>query len=224
MPHFHPPQFHPPESLLIDYAAGTLPEAISLLIATHLTYCPDCRKEVQALEAVGGAMLDSLPPAEVKTDLATLLAKLAVAETPAPEAPLAGEAWMPRPVRRALATVPSTPATPLPWKRVTGALSEIRLPTLSRTKGGRTRLMRIKSGGAMPEHTHGGTEYVLVLKGGFSDQFGHYLPGDLSVSTADHTHTPIADDDGDCICLAVVDGTLKLTGVMGWVVNRFVRF
>ncbi|WP_332308091.1 zf-HC2 domain-containing protein, partial [Elstera litoralis] len=56
------PHFHPPESLLIDYAAGTLPEAISLLVATHLTYCPTCRKEMAALEAVGGAMLDSLPP------------------------------------------------------------------------------------------------------------------------------------------------------------------
>jgi putative transcriptional regulator len=218
------PHFHPPESLLVDYAAGTLPEAISLLVATHLTYCPDCRKEVQALEAVGGALLESLPPAEVKTDFDRLLAQLNVPEPPRPEAPLAGEAWMPRPVRRALAGIPSTPAKPLPWKRVTGALSEIRLAPPSRTPGGRTRLMRIAAGGAMPEHTHGGTEYVLVLKGGFSDQFGHYLPGDLSISTADHTHTPIADTDGDCICLAVVDGTLKLTGVMGWVVNRFVRF
>lgn len=218
------PQFHPPESLLIDYAAGTLPEAISLLVATHLTYCPACRHAVQTLEAVGGAMLESLPSADVKTDLATLFAKIAAPPAPLPEPPLAGEAWMPRPVRRALAGVPSPHASPLPWKRVTGALSEIRLPTPSRTPGGRTRLMRIASGGAMPEHTHGGTEYVLVLKGGFSDQFGHYLPGDLSISTEDHTHTPIADDDGDCICLAVVDGTLKLTGVMGWVVNRFVRF
>ncbi len=215
------PSFHPPEPLLMEYAAGALPEAVSLLVATHLTYCPDCRAEVQRLESLGGALLDSLPPVTVTTDLDTLFAKL---DNPAPAPvppPLAGEYWMPRPVRRALASLPRRADTPLPWQRVTGALSEIRLPTPGAS---RTRLMRIKAGQAMPEHTHGGTEYVLVLQGGFSDHLGHYRPGDLSISTDEDTHTPKADTDGDCICLAVVDGALKLTGPLGWVVNRFVRF
>lgn len=218
------PSFHPPESMLLDYAAGALPEAVSLVIATHLTYCPECRAEVRRLEAVGGAMLDSLPPTEVSSSLDAVFAKIDAPQPPPAPDRLGGEAWMPRPLRRSLAAVPTPRGTTLPWKRVTGALSEIRLPTPGSTPTSRTRLMRIKAGQAMPEHTHGGTEFVLVLKGGFSDQLGHFLPGDLAISTDAHIHTPKADDDGDCVCLAVVDGTLKLTGPLGWVMNRFIQF
>lgn len=213
------PSFHPPEPLLMDYAAGALPEAVSLMVATHLSYCPECQAEVRRLEAVGGALLEALPPTPVSTGLDAIFAKLDA--PPPPPARLAGEAWMPRPLRRALAALPDAPA--LPWQRVTASLSEIRLP-IDAPPGSRTRLMRIKAGQAMPEHTHGGTEYVLVLKGGFTDSSGHFLPGDLAISTDAHVHRPKADDDTDCLCLAVVDGSLKLTGPLGWVVNRFLQF
>ncbi|MGL1147904.1 zf-HC2 domain-containing protein, partial [Vibrio parahaemolyticus] len=57
---------HPSNSLLLDYAAGTLDEASSLLIATHLTLCPHCRREVAAAEAIGGSLLDDLPAAPLR--------------------------------------------------------------------------------------------------------------------------------------------------------------
>ena len=45
----------------------------------------------------------------------------------------------------------------------------------------------------MPQHSHEGEEYTLVLRGGFTDGELHFLPGD--VATADPTvdHQPIAD-------------------------------
>ena len=37
------PTFHPPDDLLVEYAAGETPESVSLVIACHATLCPTCR-------------------------------------------------------------------------------------------------------------------------------------------------------------------------------------
>jgi putative transcriptional regulator len=52
-----PPVHHPPEELLLDYAAGSADEPTSLTLATHLTLCPECRDTVARFESVGGALL-----------------------------------------------------------------------------------------------------------------------------------------------------------------------
>ena len=83
--------------------------------------------------------------------------------------------------------------------------------------------MRIKSGTAMPSHTHEGTELTLVLAGGFSDERGHFLRGDLAEVDASVDHRPIADPGDDCICLAVTDAPLRLTGPFGRLLNPFLR-
>ena len=48
---------HAPNRLIADYSAGALPPGMSLLVASHLTYCPACRDKVARLEALGGALL-----------------------------------------------------------------------------------------------------------------------------------------------------------------------
>lgn len=37
---------HIGDDLLLSYAAGTLDEASSLLVATHLALCPHCRAQI----------------------------------------------------------------------------------------------------------------------------------------------------------------------------------
>ena len=59
------PSFHPPEETLLDYAAGNSPEAVSLVVATHLALCPKCRAQVSDYEAVGGSLIDSVAPVAV---------------------------------------------------------------------------------------------------------------------------------------------------------------
>ena len=48
---------HAPTGMIADYAAGALSEGMSLLVASHLTYCPCCRDKAARLEALGGALL-----------------------------------------------------------------------------------------------------------------------------------------------------------------------
>ena len=75
----------------------------------------------------------------------------------------------------------------------------------------------------MPVHTHASSELTLVLAGGFTDQFGHFLRGDLAEADASVEHRPVADPGEDCLCLAVTDGPMRLTGPLGRLINPFLR-
>jgi putative transcriptional regulator len=62
-----------------------------------------------------------------------------------------------------------------------------------------------------------------VLEGGFSDILGSYERGDITINDSSVDHQPVADDDGDCICFAVTDAPLRLTGRIGRLFNPFIR-
>ena len=86
-----------------------------------------------------------------------------------------------------------------------------------------TRLLWIRASAAEPRHTHEGVELTLVLKGGFHDAHGHYRCGDVEGADKDVDHRPVADDDEDCLCLAVTDALLQLTSPLGRLINPFVK-
>lgn len=218
-------QFHVSEEHLLDYAAGAASEAVSLLVATHLALCPDCRAKVADYERIGGAMLDESQPAALPdAALATVLDRLddmpdeTPARLPAESFDEPTRRLLPEPLRSYIGCNLDAAS----WHSVTKALQEIELPLGE--SGYRTRLYRIKAGQAMPEHTHGGTEMTLVLAGGFTDDTGHYGRGDVSIADDALVHTPVADPGEDCICLAVTDAPLKLTGPIGRIVNLFMRY
>jgi putative transcriptional regulator len=83
--------------------------------------------------------------------------------------------------------------------------------------------MKISAGAAMPAHTHGGAELTLVLAGGFSDTAGHYQRGDVTLADSSTNHRPIADADGECLCFAVVDGGIRLSGAFGRIASLMLR-
>lgn len=99
------------------------------------------------------------------------------------------------------------------WKALGGGISQL---ALCRENGVEAEILRIPAGVATPRHTHKGEEYTLCLIGGFSDEFGQYGPGDVTLRDPSITHQPIADDDGVCYVLAVTQGGgIKLKGMMG---------
>ena len=213
------PTHHPGDDLLVAYAAGSLDEPVALVVATHLALCPQCRKAVSRYEEIGGALLEEQAASPMSDgSLERIMARL---DEAAPETRI-------EPVR---ASAPVDPRVPRPlrdylgggldqlaWKAHRG-MDEAEL--LPEATGYRTRLMRIKAGARMPLHTHGGSELTLVLAGGFSDEQGHFLRGDVAVADADVKHQPVADPGEDCICLAVTDGPLRLSGPVGRWLNPF---
>ncbi len=232
---------HPPFELLFDYAAGTLPEPAALVIAVHAEMCGNCRQEIAGIETIAGEMLAQIEPVEMSTcALEAAMARLDEPESAlSPSAAARHTARVARtsPVPKTEKVAPSDPLvdripaalrlylgenlTRLAWRRVGGMFEEIKLPTS--VKGFKASMMRLKPGSVMPVHTHRGREYTLVLAGGYRDNGSEYGPGDFSLKDASDVHRPIVDDDEECICLAVLDAPLKLTGMMGRLVNPFLR-
>ena len=53
---------HLSDALLMGYAAGSLPEAFNLVVATHISMCDECRAALAEYDAIGGeVMLDADP-------------------------------------------------------------------------------------------------------------------------------------------------------------------
>jgi putative transcriptional regulator len=75
----------------------------------------------------------------------------------------------------------------------------------------------------IPMHTHRGREYTLVLAGGFKENGSQYGVGDFTLRDASDVHRPVVDSDEECVCLIVLDAPIKLTGILGRLVNPFLR-
>lgn len=68
---------HVSDALLTAYAAGTLSEAFSLVVATHLSLCDECRARAGALDAVGGSLMEETAPVALSEgSLASVMAQL----------------------------------------------------------------------------------------------------------------------------------------------------
>jgi putative transcriptional regulator len=187
---------HPNEELLLDYASGALGEGWSLAVATHLALCPTCRRSVAGLEALGGSMFASVPPAPVSTGALEDSAAAATAfrgRTPV----------LPEPLRGYL----GGDADEITWRRL--GLGAYQAPIATADSGTTARLLRIPAGRPVPEHSHRGMELTLVLSGAFSDATGEYRRGDLQEADEDLQHRPHAAPGEDCICLAVTDAPLR---------------
>ena len=202
------PHHHPSEEMLLSYAAGSMNEPLALLVATHLALCPECRREVAAYEALGGEELEVQAPALLSSDsLIRVLDRLDVPDEPEalPRPSADGDLRLPRPLRDYVAGSLDS----LDWHQRGGIAEASLLPDRNSFK---TRLMRIRPKTAIPEHSHHGSEYTLVLTGGFSDHTGHFLRGDVAIADPAVQHRPIADAGEDCVCLAVTDAPLRFTG------------
>jgi putative transcriptional regulator len=203
------------DTLLAGYASGTLSAPLHALVAGHLTLAPRSRAFVRSLEATNGRNLEAVAPVPVSERDEKLAAIFAEEPVPVPSG----------------AKPPSATVLPGPVARYVGHdLPEIRWKTLlpgvkeykvEETERGEVVLYWIKPGRKMPSHTHEGSEFTLVLKGGFRDVNGHYRRGDIAIADQEVDHRPEADDDEDCICFAVTDAPLRLTGPVGRILQKF---
>lgn len=209
---------HPPEDLLLAYAGGTLDEASSVLIATHLALCPACRKGVACAEAVGGELMEELAPATLGAS--ALDAAMARLDEPVP-APYAvarrsGDALLPRPLRDYVNG--DVGDVKWQWKGIGVHYA----PLVTDPSGNKLGLLRVAAGTRVPPHGHSSDELTMVLSGGYSSEFGAFARGDVEFADDSVIHQPVADADGPCLCLVITRGPLKPTGlVASWLMPLF---
>lgn len=209
-------QHHLTDALLMGYAAGALPEAFNLVVATHISMCDDCRAALAEFDAIGGEVMMSDDPVALAEDsLAATLARIEAPQKVRPVAASAANAILPAPLQSYV----KGDLDAVRWRKVGGGVSQMVLAT---SKGASVRLLHIPAGRAVPDHGHRGTELTLVLQGAFRDATDRFAAGDVEVANEDLNHTPVAEEGVDCICLAATDAPLKFNSFMPRLVQRFV--
>lgn len=201
---------HLNEALLMGYAAGVLPEAFSLIAATHVSLCDECRARLAAYEAVGGAVLhDGMVPMDAGAE-----ACLARTVTARPKVGRRG------PLPQPLAEYVGGDLSAVKWRPLGMGVRQAILPT---ARSASARLLFIPAGVAVPDHGHRGIELTLVLQGAFRDSEDRFGVGDLEIADEDLQHIPVAEAAADCICLAATDAPLRFKEWMPRVLQPIFR-
>lgn len=214
---------HPEYDWLEQYAAGTLPLAVALSVSTHVGFCADCRRQIELLQSVGGALFEQLAPVPVAEDaLQRILDRIAGPEQPAGQAPAdvapaAPVDEVPQPLR---GLIPSGYAA-LRWSWL---LPRMRVASLRvRDPSFQVVLHRVQPGGSVPRHDHRGLEFTVVLHGSFSDEHGVYGPGDFLQCEPGVRHHPVAALNAECLCLTVQEAPVRFTGLFWRLLNPLLR-
>jgi putative transcriptional regulator len=205
---------HPDHATLMAFAAGTLGEALSAVVATHAELCAGCRRELKRMDMIGAALLGGLEGSAVSAGGARTALGRREAHALRPPA----VEGLPQPLARLL----GRPLADVGWKRLGPGVRSAKLP-LSKGAGGDLRLLRVAPGRAVPDHGHGGAELTLVLSGAYTDRLGRFGPGDVADLDEEVEHKPVADAGEDCICLVASERAIRLKGVLGRLLQPLVR-
>lgn len=201
-----------------SYAAGCLDPAFCLLVKTQSALRPEVERAVTRAETIAGVFFETEQNAALSAGAAdkalAMIDAFELGERPTAQAVhYAGEGLdellaLPEPLRETALQSYQTQK----WQSLTSGIRRLKLDASSQAE---VELYRIEPGCMVPEHSHRGSEFTLVVSGGFSDASGSFGPGDISLKGPNDTHEPTGDLDGVCFALAVRDGGLKFTGVMG---------
>ena len=106
----------------------------------------------------------------------------------------------------------------LKWKSIYKGFREFNLPLKDNDT---IKLIKMDPGTSVPLHSHNGKEYILVIDGSFSDEYGEYKKGDIQINDQQIKHTPVACDKDGCICLAITERDVIFFGKYGSIFNLF---
>lgn len=208
---------HLSDQLLMGYAAGQLPEAFSLVVATHVSLCDECRARLASYDTLGGALIeDQAAIAMGEAALAAALSRIEGTPQATRRAPLQAAGIFPAP----LADYVGGDLSAVKWRSIGMGVRQAILPTGPEASA---RLLYIPAGVAVPDHGHRGMELTLVLQGAFADANDRFDRGDLEIADESLEHTPVAMAGVDCICLAATDAPLRFRKLLPRIAQSIFR-
>lgn len=212
--HLHP-------EILLSYAAGNTSPSESLIVASHITVCSKCRKEVETFEKLGGKLLEESGTVDVNaSSLDSIMSKISDYDSVDNSRDVVS-------TNAVFKNIPSVLRKYLPdgsnltenWSKGIGGIKYFDIDLGNSNQNTRARMLSIPPGKKLPHHGHESQELTLVIQGGFSDENGSYDVGDVAIEDEKNIHTPISDSKEGCICLVVYEGNLKFKGPLGPILN-----
>ena len=202
------------EEWLASYCAAGLSRAKRLLIACQAAMKPELSARLDTMDNVGGLLLESAPSEAVSDDFfAGVMDRIDAEPESATEqtrdvdepSPVHRPDWMPLP----LADFIERNKINLRWKKRGFGIEQARLLS---DDGEELYLLKARPGMKIPEHSHNGEEWALILQGGYHVGPEGYVVGDLHQEDEETTHSPVVDNDEHaCITLVAVEGKLKFS-------------
>lgn len=214
---------HLDDATLMGLSAGALPEALANVAAAHIDVCPSCRRRLDDLDMLGGALLERVEPEPLSDGLTERMAahfrddnvrSFPVHRARARHTKGERRGEIPKPLRRLI----GSSLDELPWQWLAPGIRHYPIELPEESRGG-LRLLRIKAGMRIPEHGHGGSELTLILRGAYHDRFGRFGPGDVADLDEDAEHEPRVDKDGECICLVATEQAARFKGFLSRVLQ-----
>ena len=222
-------KFHPNDSELADFAEGNLPSVQSLFVSAHCDMCSDCKNKVALFTDNIASYLfdDHKPQHSIHRDFISMFESITsdIGNRSEREQSASGPGTIHLSDKRVNMPVVSIegrdfslPATLSRfvdriggWSHLVGKLWQAPVDI---GEGTLAQFVFMEKGGTVPEHTHKGNEYTLVIDGKFEDTIAEYGSGDYMALSKDHTHAPISNADEGCLVFCVIDKPLQFTS--GW--------
>ncbi|MEQ1955116.1 ChrR family anti-sigma-E factor [Mesorhizobium sp. CN2-181] len=211
---------HPSDETLLRYASGTLEPGPRVVVAVHVSGCRACEDRGADFEAIGGSVLEDIEAVELSASALDHMMVRIDAMSGKDSARTVGR----KPARAEI-------GIRLPdvldncdvggWRWIGPGIRFSRV-TLPGEPEANVMLLKVAPGRKLPKHTHSGREYMQVLSGSFADARGRYRPGDMDEADSKVEHQPIVDPQAECICIAALEGQMRLRGFFGRIIQPFI--
>lgn len=165
----------PSEETLAAFAAGQLDEGLAVVVACHIEADSESRRRLRELEAVQGALLDTIEPVAMETAPRDVGAVAQAVPVPG-MAGSAPETGMPQVLR---------PYGLGPWRPIGIRIAMRRVEVPGATA--RVFMLRAGPGIALPHHKHTGFEWTTILAGAYEHEYGRYATGDFDEADSSMT-------------------------------------
>ncbi|MDA0788588.1 MAG: ChrR family anti-sigma-E factor [Proteobacteria bacterium] len=205
---------HPDSSWLVSYSAGGLGPSFSVILQAHLAVCARCRCTLKQADVLGAEFMFGAGEVPVGSF-----------STPPHEIGVRAD----EPIEWSRDTITDLPqffdqyiGTHLDCLNWMAAGKGLKVCKLSSQPDDRLWMLRAQPGTVLPRHSHSGSELTLVLKGAYFCEDTIYGVGDIEDATDETLHQPMVSAEGECICIAAVDGPLRFTGLLPRLAQRFI--
>lgn len=226
---------HPEQTQLSQFVQGNLSPAEALIVSAHCDLCARCSQYVRQETALQAAeVFDTPQPDDSLENYSAMLASItqlpavkpsgAANDASADDSDIVATQKLVNSIEldgHHFALPPTLQRIAAKTGNWTGLVGRLWQAPVELNYPGVANFIYMGRGGSVPEHTHRGVEYTLVLDGEFDDGIHHYRTGDFVVMNGENTHAPHSEHRDGCLVFTLLDEPLHFTSGIARLLNPF---